>query len=49
MLVILITITSSLQVRFTKAVEVQEYDSLTEKDLIGKIVNKLLASEKPLE
>jgi hypothetical protein len=33
----------------TKAVEVKDYNPLTEKDLIGKIVNILLASDKPLE
>jgi hypothetical protein len=33
----------------TKAVNVEDYDLLTEQDLIGKIVNILIASEKPLE
>jgi hypothetical protein len=34
---------------YKKAVKVQNHDPLTEKDLIGKIVNVLLASYKPLE
>jgi hypothetical protein len=33
----------------TKAVNVEDYDPLTEQDLIKKIVNILIASEKPLE
>jgi hypothetical protein len=33
----------------TKAVEVQDYDPLSENDLIGKIVNILLVSDNPLD
>jgi hypothetical protein len=33
----------------TKTVQVQDYDLLSENDLIGKIVNILLFSDKPLE
>jgi hypothetical protein len=33
----------------TKDVDVEDYDPLIERDLIGKIVNIIISSEKPLE